>query len=546
MNNFTMAIADYETTGINKDYSRIVQWAGVHTDADFNVIEGSEVNLLCKPPRDTVIEPVSFLIHGADIDEITEKGLTEYELALAVDKFYTKNPVTAMAGYNSLSFDDEFTRRLKYRSLMDPYGQEWKDGNFRLDVFKLVVMAHVFSPGSINWAHKDDGSVSLKLETLSQANGIEHANAHDALSDVLATAGLGKLLKDNNPAMWKHFLMLANKKLTKDILMAGETMVMASTSFGRDRNYSSIVKPIVVSPNNPNSFVAVDLSMDLDPLFNMSSEELRHNLFTKKVDLPENSPAIPLLSIANNKQEIIIAAEKYLLNSEFVERNGVDPRLVKENEKRIAMDRTLPLRAQKAFDGDMKIGKDRYTKIYTGGFQTREDQRHQERLHFVNDDGVINLLADPIADKLKDYADPARIFELSVRAKWNNFLPEILDKKHPSVMDPLELVYYAKHLNNMLYGKAEDGNLTIMAYHKELQGLNMTNPLSEEQAATIDKVTGHHERIRESAKKITALAVRPDILLAAKERLELLPEELASELQGWIERREASAELSYS
>lgn len=35
-------------------------------------------------------------------------------------------PGTCVAGYNSLRFDDEVSRHLFYRNLLDPYAREWQ------------------------------------------------------------------------------------------------------------------------------------------------------------------------------------------------------------------------------------------------------------------------------------------------------------------------------------------------------------------------------------------------------------------------------------
>ena len=44
--------------------------------------------------------------------------------------------------------------------------------------------------------HNEEGKPVFKLDQLSLANGIEHANAHDALADVRATIGIAKIIKE--------------------------------------------------------------------------------------------------------------------------------------------------------------------------------------------------------------------------------------------------------------------------------------------------------------------------------------------------------------
>ncbi|MCZ5692036.1 hypothetical protein O5478_18470 [Escherichia coli] len=40
----------------------------------------------------------------------------------------------------------------------------------------------------INWPENDDGLPSFRLEHLTEANGIEHANAHDAMCSAMYAA----------------------------------------------------------------------------------------------------------------------------------------------------------------------------------------------------------------------------------------------------------------------------------------------------------------------------------------------------------------------
>jgi exonuclease I len=108
-------------------------------------------------------------------------------------------PGTCGAGYNSLRFDDEVTRYSLYRNFFDPYAREWQGGNSRWDLIDVVRTAYALRPEGIVWP-EDDGRVTLKLERLTAANGIDHGQAHDALSDVRATIALARLIRDKQPS----------------------------------------------------------------------------------------------------------------------------------------------------------------------------------------------------------------------------------------------------------------------------------------------------------------------------------------------------------
>jgi exodeoxyribonuclease-1 len=50
-------------------------------------------------------------------------------------------------GYNSIRFDDEVTRFLLWRNLIDPYAREWRDGCGRWDLLDVVRCAHAAARG---------------------------------------------------------------------------------------------------------------------------------------------------------------------------------------------------------------------------------------------------------------------------------------------------------------------------------------------------------------------------------------------------------------
>ena len=127
-------------------------------------------------------------------------------------------PGTCGVGFNSIRFDDEFTRNLLYRNFYDPYEREWKDGNSRWDIIDLARMAFALRPEGIEWPRRDDGKPSFRLEDLSAANGLTHAHAHDALSDVHATLGLARLIRQHQPKLWDFYFGLRQKQRVLDLL----------------------------------------------------------------------------------------------------------------------------------------------------------------------------------------------------------------------------------------------------------------------------------------------------------------------------------------
>ena len=200
---------DYETFGRVPRRDRPAQFAGIRTDADLNET-GESVMHYCQPAPDYLPDPESCLLTGIVPQLCLEKGLPEYQFADAIEGQLAQ-PGTVGVGYNSIRFDDEVTRHLFWRSLMDPYAREWQNQCGRWDLVDLVRAAWALRPEGIEWPRHDDGRPSFKLEHLSKANGLAHEAAHDALSDVRATIALARLIKTRQPRLWDFCLKLRKK-----------------------------------------------------------------------------------------------------------------------------------------------------------------------------------------------------------------------------------------------------------------------------------------------------------------------------------------------
>ena len=190
---------DYETFGRDPRLDRPAQFAGIRTDLDLNEV-GEPVMLYCKPAPDYLPDPEACLLTGILPQECLAKGLPEYRFADAVLAELGASG-TIGVGYNSIRFDDEVTRHLLWRTLRPPYDREWRNGCSRWDLLDVVRTTAALRPEGIEWPRHDDGRPSFKLEHLSAANGLAHAQAHDALSDVRATIALAALIHTRRQAL---------------------------------------------------------------------------------------------------------------------------------------------------------------------------------------------------------------------------------------------------------------------------------------------------------------------------------------------------------
>ena len=178
---------DLETTGTNPKWDRIIQFAGVRTDTELNIIDDPKA-FYVRLSDDVLPNPEASLVTGISPSTLQNEGVFEKAGLDAICEELSV-PGTCTGGYNNLRFDDEFLRYGFFRNFVEPYAREWKNGNSRFDVFELVRAAGALRREGINWPLNDDGTTSYRLEAITQLNNIDHGNAHDALSDVFATIG---------------------------------------------------------------------------------------------------------------------------------------------------------------------------------------------------------------------------------------------------------------------------------------------------------------------------------------------------------------------
>ncbi len=187
---------DIEATGTNQKWDRIVQFAGIRTDLDLNPI-GEALCFFVRLPDDVLPNPDASLVTGITPSKLAAEGISEFDALQNILQEFNA-PGTCTLGYNSLRFDDEFMRYALYRHLQDPYAREYRNGNTRWDLVDLVRAAGALRPEGIHWPTDENGQTVYRLEELTKANGIDHGQAHDAMSDVHATIGMARLLKSSS------------------------------------------------------------------------------------------------------------------------------------------------------------------------------------------------------------------------------------------------------------------------------------------------------------------------------------------------------------
>ena len=331
---------DYETFGLSPRRERPSQFACIRTDAELNEI-GEPVMLYCQPTNDYLPDPSSCLLTGITPQMCLQRGVPEHEFAAQIEALLAA-PDTIGVGYNSIRFDDEVTRYLLWRNLMDPYAREWQNGCGRWDIQDVVRMAYALRPDGIIWPRKPEdrkppgGEIapgatrpSFKLEDLARANGLLHKAAHDALSDVRATIALARLIRTAQPKLFEFCLSLHKKDRVAAELglpassQTAQPFLHVSGMFAPERGCLAVMWPLATHPSNKNELLAWDLSYDPSELPLLDLATLKERLFTKQSDLPEGVQRLPIKSVHLNKSPMVVKKLK-TLTIEMAAKWGVD------------------------------------------------------------------------------------------------------------------------------------------------------------------------------------------------------------------------------
>lgn len=409
---------DYETTGINPRCDRPLQVAGVRTDLDLNEIE-APVNLFCQPSDDILPHPAACLITGITPAQLARDGLAEADFMTRVHAELSR-PGTCGAGYNTLRFDDEVTRYSLYRNFFDPYAREWQGGNSRWDLIDTVRTAYALRPEGIQWPEVE-GKVSLRLELLSAANGIDHGQAHEALSDVRATIALARLIRQKQPKLYDWLFALRSKHKVLEQIRLLQPLVHISGRFSAARNYLGVVLPLGWHPVNRNALIVCDLQQDIAPLLTEDSEVLRARLYTRREEMPDGQLPVPLKLVHINRCPVV--APMSVLREEDRRRLGLDMSLLRQrSEALIASKAEWENKLASIYSsGEFEPSEDPEQQLYDGFFGER-DRRLCEQVRTV----------DPaqLANGRWMFDDP-RLSELLFRYRARNF-PTTLSEEEKS------------------------------------------------------------------------------------------------------------------
>jgi exodeoxyribonuclease I len=470
---------DYETFGTNPRTDRIAQFAGVRTDLDLNIIDEPLV-IYSKATDDMLPQPEACLVTGITPQKTITDGMLETDFIEAINNEFSKSS-TCVVGFNNIRFDDEFTRYCLYRNFLDPYAREWQNDCSRWDIIDMARITRALRPDGINWPVDDEGTPTNRLELITQANGIGHEAAHDALSDVHATIAVAKLIKTKQPRLYDFIFQNRLKHQVSDILQLGQMKPVIHTSGMVHSRYcnTAMVVPLAQHPTNKNGIIVYDLRYNPETLIKLDKDTLVEYLYTSQDKLPEGIERIALKTIHINKCPIVVPLNT--LDDTAAERINIDRDKHKQHLDMLINCQGISKKVASLFEeNNFEPIKDPDQSLYSGGFFSNEDRQRMNTIRQTSKEEL---------GQLDLYFDDQRLTELLFRYRARNF---------PETLADIEKQLWNKYRKNKLTKTDNGSSITLDDYMKKIDELLQDSNYSEQQHNMLNDLKSYGEGIKAS------------------------------------------------
>lgn len=301
---------DTETSGLDKEFSQILQIALVFTDDDMNILSSKKVE--CRRSPWVVPSPGAMLITGFTPDQLKNNKLSHYEMMHEVDDWARAQywPVI-FSGFNNHGFDEEVLAHNLHQTLLDPglttaanagNGQE----NTCCDVSVITRAVTMYMPGALTLETKNEfGYPSMSLMNVAQQNGVtlSSEDAHDAMNDIKATVGLAKVLKKLAPTIWDHMMTLSTPAGVDDFVRDHKIFTTGYLGYGKTRG--AVVTAVTERAEDP-AVVMFDLSYDPAPYLDMTVEQLKDVILTQNKRVKGPQPPKPFRMESKLRQPVLM------------------------------------------------------------------------------------------------------------------------------------------------------------------------------------------------------------------------------------------------
>ena len=324
-----MAIYDIESSSALTSWASILEIGGILIDDNFKEID--RFNHRGRIPSYEIPQASALIVNKTSIDLLTKSNLSNYMLIDQVEKIFKKWSPAIFLGWSNVNFDCEMIRKSFFRNLRFPYITN-ASPNKRHDGLNIARAAYAIDSSILNTELNEKGNVSMKLESLARMQGYDTSKSHTAQFDAIAACKILNLIKKKvKPELWSSFLRTANRSDTETIVKKEEMITLVEYYYGKSKLH-------LCAPLSPKFCIhpvyqyaqAIDLKTDIEPLMNMSINELKKEILT-------TTPKF-LRTIRSNKAPIILDAKYGMKVDPY---KSMDPNLIKHRAKLIRENETF-------------------------------------------------------------------------------------------------------------------------------------------------------------------------------------------------------------
>ena len=445
---------DYETFGLSPKTQRIAQFAGIRTDENLNIID--EHMFYCKPTYDSLPSPEACSVTGITPQICEKNGLIEKTFISTINNEFSV-PDTCVVGYNSISFDDEFTRYTLFRNFLDPYAWHWQNGNSRWDILDVARFCYALKKdSSLKWHYDENNKPIFKLDKLAPANDIEHSDAHDALADVRATIGIAKIIKTTQPKLFDYALSLRDKREVSKKIELFSPLLHTSGIYSGKLSCTRLTTALAYHPEYSDRALVFNLDQDPSLLTELETEELKTLIFSKK--LPKGVDRLQIKELAFNKSPMFVP-NVYKLENKITDQLQIDIDKCMDNLSYIR-------------DNKTQI-KQKIKSIYTNDSERTPaldvDQSLYDNFIDKADRLICNQIQNLSSDELRDFKPQfkdKKLSKLLLNFKARNF---------PESLTEIEQEEWFEIVQSRVQN-GENGYLSLENFYKSLEKQKISAP----------------------------------------------------------------------
>ena len=410
---------DTETTGIQKDFSQILQCGSVLTNSSLDTVD--EQNIGCAPLPWVIPQPMAMITNKKT--DLFHSNVSHYQMMKELQmkwKEWSAQFPSVFITYNGHAFDEELVRRQFFWNLLEPYTTN-TNGNGRLDLMLMIHNIAAFFSDEISMPLFEGGpGISYKLEHLAIEHGIDAGDAHDAIADCNLMIEMCRIIKERLPEVFESFINISTKPGIKSLLYSKEFLAL-----GEIHRRHTFKYPVILcgaDASRPNEIVFYDLSYDPEDILDLDFTEINKLIQSKGRDGPLKKYKI--------NKTIPICSSNYLKNPnvfdiEFAElqRRADLVRSNKDFQQKVS---------QAMEDRMMSFPESEYIEgtIYSGGFPSYKDKDLMQEFHMSKD---LNHLVK-ISRNFED--ERLRLFaERIICTEYSTDIPDDIKKRYEDLID---------------------------------------------------------------------------------------------------------------